>query len=111
MVWTEDGEPQQGLTDHRNEYQISSPSSWAPGQAFTLYIEMAANGMFGLSDGIKPPDENRYFTLRECSIGLPNIPLRQIYYDLLALQDIAKALPPESGQFDLLNESPPLTAP
>ena len=32
--------------------------------------------MFGLSDGIRSPDENRFFTLKDCSLGLPNLPLR-----------------------------------
>ena len=98
MVWSEEGEPQQGLTDHRNEFELAPPSQWSPGQSFSLYIEMAANGMFGTTDGIKPPDENRYFVLKACNLGLPNSPLRDLYYDLLTLQDIARTLPPDAGR-------------
>jgi alpha-mannosidase len=97
MVWSQAGEPLQGLTDHRNEFELSPPSQWSPDQSFTIYIEMAANGMFGTTDGIKPPDDNRYFILRTCGLGLPNLPLRDLYFDLITLQDIAKTLPPDNG--------------
>ncbi|GAX76602.1 hypothetical protein CEUSTIGMA_g4048.t1 [Chlamydomonas eustigma] len=95
MVWTEDGEPQQGITDNRNEYMLSSHVQ--PGQNFTLYIEMACNGMFGTTDGIKPPAEDRFFTLKEVALVVPNLKARQLYFDLLVLSDLARSLPADSA--------------
>ena len=35
-----------------------------PGSTFVLYVEMACNAMFGNTEGIKPPVEDRYFKLK-----------------------------------------------
>jgi alpha-mannosidase len=54
--------PRQGITDQRNEYRLADRA--VGGEALSFYVEMAANAMFGTGQGIMPPDENRYFTLR-----------------------------------------------
>jgi hypothetical protein len=43
-----------------------------------LYVEMACNGMFGLTEGIKPPNEDRYFVLKEVSLAVPNVTVTQV---------------------------------
>ncbi|KAG1674212.1 hypothetical protein FOA52_013832 [Chlamydomonas sp. UWO 241] len=97
MVYTEDGEPQQGFTDHRNEYLLFSHDVAPPGHTVTLYVEMAANAMFGTTDGIKPPAEDRFFKLVECGLAVPNVFMRQLFYDLVALKDLAATLPSDSA--------------
>jgi len=39
---------------------------------------MACNGMFGLTEGIKPPNEDRYFVLKEVSLAVPNVTVAQV---------------------------------
>lgn len=43
------GPTSQGITDQRNEYKLSDKVQ--PGQTYTIYMEMACNGMFGTTDG------------------------------------------------------------
>ncbi len=95
MIYSEDGQPQQGVTDQRNEFQLSATIE--PGRAFVVYVEMACNGMFGTTEGIKPPVEDRFFTLKEAGLAWPRPAVRKLYYDLLVLSDLAKTLPPDSA--------------
>ena len=66
----------QGITDQRNEYKLTDGVQ--PGRTFVLYVEMACNGMFGLTEGIKPPNEDRYFVLKEIALAVPNTPVTQV---------------------------------
>lgn len=66
----------QGITDQRNEYKLADGIQ--PGRKFLLYVEMACNGMFGLTEGIKPPVEDRYFILKEVALAAPNITVGQV---------------------------------
>ena len=66
----------QGITDQRNEYKLSDTVQ--PGGTFEVYVEMACNGMFGTTDGIKPPAEDRYFKLKEVALAVPNMAVTQV---------------------------------
>ena len=50
----------------------------AGGTILCFHVEMACNGMFGTCDGIKPPDPNRRFTLKEVDLAVPNVPVVQV---------------------------------
>ena len=66
LVWSEDGEPLQGLTGGGERIEWIFPQKWRDGEEHTFYIEMACNGMFGNApggDSIQPPNPNKYFTL------------------------------------------------
>eukprot|EP00798_Chlamydomonas_sp_ICE-L_P019349 gene19349-25998_t len=95
MVWV-DGEAMQGITDQRNEYTLLSDGAPAGGVSMALYVEMVGCCMQGDGDGIKPPDPEKYFTLKEVDVAVPNVPVVQLYHDLLAITDIARSLPPDS---------------
>ena len=51
MVWSENGNPLQGLTGGGDRTEWILPKSWRDGKAHTFYIEMACNGMFGNAPG------------------------------------------------------------
>ncbi|CAG8637438.1 551_t:CDS:2, partial [Diversispora eburnea] len=98
MIWTVDGTPLQGLTggggnDRRVEYILTHQSNG--GESFEFYLEMACNGMFGngLNGLINPPDPNKYFTLEQVEIAIPNKKAWQLLYDFQIILDIAKELP------------------
>ena len=46
-VWSENGEPLQGLTGRGERIEWVLPSSFKDGEEHVLYLEMACNGMFG----------------------------------------------------------------
>ena len=82
LIWTEAGEPIQGLTGgERIEWII--PRSFRDGQFHTIYIEMACNGMFGNGTAgvISPPQPDRYFQLHKADIVAVNLEARQLYID------------------------------
>ena len=93
LVWTEDGEPVQGLTGGGDRTEWIIPSSFKDGQVHTLYIEMACNGMFGNAPPggtYQPPDPNRYFMLHTARIVAVNHEARQLYMDFWILGDAAR---------------------
>ncbi|KAK4565274.1 Glycoside hydrolase, 38 vacuolar alpha mannosidase [Recurvomyces mirabilis] len=102
MVWSEDGEPLQGLTGggERNEWVI--PNHFRDfDQEHTIYIEMACNGMFGNPTGgdtIQPPDPNRYFQLVEAELVVVNLDARALFYDFWIIGDAAREFPEDSWQ-------------
>lgn len=62
LVYTEDGEPVQGLTGGGERIAWLIPDSWRDEQEHLIYIEIGCNGMFGNpmgGDTIQPPDPNR----------------------------------------------------
>ena len=83
LVWTEDGEPLQGLTGGGERVEWVLPKSFRDGKEHTFYIEMACNGMFGNGGGdtIAPPDENRYFKLQTADIVAVNKEARALFID------------------------------
>ncbi|KAH0565714.1 hypothetical protein GP486_000878 [Trichoglossum hirsutum] len=83
MVWSEDGEPLQGLTGgDRIEWIL--PHSWRDGKEHVFYIEMACNRMFGNApggDSIQPPNPDSYFRLGRADIVAINLDARQLFVD------------------------------
>jgi alpha-mannosidase len=84
LVWTEKGEPVQGLTGGGERVEWILPEHFRDGKFHTFYIEMACNRMFGNSPGgdvIQPPDPNKYYTLHLAEIVAVNQEARSLYYD------------------------------
>jgi alpha-mannosidase len=99
MVWTEDGNPIQGLTGgDRTEWIL--PASFKDGKQHTIYIEMACNGMFGNAGGdlIQPPDPNKYYQLWKAEIVAINLEARQLYVDIWIIGDAAREFPTDSWE-------------
>lgn len=96
LIWTEDGDPIQGLTGgDRIEWIL--PQSFRDGDSHTIYIEMACNGMFGNPQGgdiIQPPETDRYFQLQKADIVAVNLEARALYIDfwIIGGRDLRSAL-------------------
>ena len=91
------GEPVQGLLggsgrDRRAEYPLTD---LAPGQTLELYVELAANGMFGVGyqGVINPVDPNVSYELKTCDIALFSRQAWDLMYDFIVIADMAKELP------------------
>ncbi|KAL3423580.1 glycosyl hydrolase family 38 [Phlyctema vagabunda] len=101
MVWTEDGNPLQGLTGGGERVEWIIPDKFRDGKEHIIYIEMACNGMFGNAPGgdtIQPPDPNRYFQLSKADIVAINVEARQLYIDIWIIGDAAREFPAESWE-------------
>ena len=61
LVWTDDGDPVQGLTGGGERVEYIFPKEWRDGRPHTFYVEMSCNAMFGNPNGdtIQPPNPNR----------------------------------------------------
>ena len=61
---------------------------------FILYIEVAANGMFGVGrDGlINPPDEGKTFPLSVAEIAVFDQAVYDLLMDLTVLYDMSKVI-------------------
>lgn len=70
------------------EYLLTSNSKG--NQEFEFYVEMAANGMFGVGDGINAPDPNRTFKLEEVGLAVPNLEVFDLFHDFEVILGIAK---------------------
>lgn len=84
LIWTEDGEPLQGLTGGGERVEWVLPKSFRDGKENTIYIEMACNRMFGNAPGgdtIQPPDPNKYFQLQTADIVAVNLEARALFVD------------------------------
>ena len=84
LVWTEDGEPLQGLTGGGERVEWILPQSFRDGKEHTIYIEMACNGMFGNPPGgdtIQPPSPDKYFQLFLADIVAVNQAARALFID------------------------------
>jgi len=101
LVWTESGVPLQGLTGGGERVSWILSKDWKDGKKHLFYIELAANGMFGVPTGgdtIQPPDPNRYFNLHEADIVVPNLEAKALYYDFWMIGDAAREFPGESWE-------------
>lgn len=101
MVWSEDGNPLQGLTGGGERIEWILPTSFRDGKEHTIYIEMACNGMFGNpmgGDTIQPPDPNRYFQLSKAEIVAVNLVARQLWIDIWIIGDAAREFPTDSWE-------------
>jgi len=101
LVWTEDGNPLQGLTGGGERVEWILPESFRDGKEHIIYIEMACNGMFGNApggDSIQPPDPNRYFQLSRAEIVAVNVQARALRIDIWVIGDAARELPEDSWE-------------
>ena len=101
LIWSEKGEPLQGLTGGGERIEWKLPASFRDGKPHTIYVEMACNGMFGNGsngDSIQPPDENRYFRLAKADIVAVNYPARQLWIDIWIIGDAAREFPEDSWE-------------
>lgn len=101
LVWSEDGNPLQGLTGGGERVEWIIPDSFRDGKEHTIYIEMACNGMFGNApggDSIQPPDPNKHFRLDRAEIVAINPDARQLWIDTWIIQDAAKEFPQDSWE-------------
>ena len=85
---------QQGLTggDVQKRYDFILTESAEGGESFCLYVEAAANGMFGAGKGgmINPPDPSMSFVLSMADVAVFDDGVYHLLMDLTALLGIAK---------------------
>ncbi|KAJ9142052.1 Alpha-mannosidase [Pleurostoma richardsiae] len=101
LVWSEDGNPLQGLTGGGERVEWVLPGSFRDGKEHTFYIEMACNGMFGCApggDSIQPPNPDKFFQLTKATIYAINKEARQLYIDIWIIGDAAREFPKESWE-------------
>ncbi|XP_031572230.1 alpha-mannosidase 2C1-like [Actinia tenebrosa] len=102
MVW-QNGKPIQGLTgadghQQRTDFLLSYKATG--NESYTLYIEMAANEMFGAGkDGlINAPDPSRTYSLSMAEIAVFDTDCYDLLTDLTVIIDLAKHLPEGSSR-------------
>ncbi|KAH9883251.1 glycoside hydrolase family 38 protein [Xylariomycetidae sp. FL2044] len=101
MVWSEDGNPLQGLSGGAERVEWILPDSFRDGEKHTFYIEMACNSMFGNpagGDTIQPPDPSKYFPLVKADICAVNLTARKLWIDAWIIGDAAKEFPEDSWE-------------
>ncbi|RKF60763.1 Alpha-mannosidase [Erysiphe neolycopersici] len=101
LVWTEDGNPVQGLTGGGEREEWILPQNFRDGKEHIFYIEMACNGMFGnapSNDSIQPPNPKNYYTLAKAEIVAVNIEARQLHIDTWIIGDAAREFPAASWE-------------
>ncbi|RVE71820.1 hypothetical protein OJAV_G00055550 [Oryzias javanicus] len=95
MVWR-DGNPVQGLTKEgeKTSYILSECLTTEDPHSFTLYVEVACNGLFGAGQGsmIAAPDPNRRFSVQKAELVIFNKDVREMLTDFELLVDIVKEL-------------------
>lgn len=98
LVYADDGTPLQGLTggngiERRVDF-ILPPSIRSKGGPHVLYIEVSANGMFGVGNGstIQPPDPGRYFSLNSADLVAPNMLAWRLLWDFWIIKDLSREL-------------------
>ena len=94
LIWTEHGEPLQGLTGGGERVEWVLPKEYRDGKEHVFYVEMACNGMFGNANGdsIQPPDPNKYFQLSTADIVAVNLEARQLYIDFWIIGGASSSL-------------------
>jgi alpha-mannosidase len=69
------------------------------GEKFSLFIEMACNGLFGVGNGqINEPDPNRHFSLRKCEIGAFDEEAYGLMVDFKMIAELASELPEQNNR-------------
>jgi len=84
LVWSQDGEPLQGLTGGGERVEWILPKAFRDGREHIFYVEMACNGMFGNpmgGDTIQPPQVDRYFKLSKAEVVAVNLQARALLID------------------------------
>ncbi|XP_060596944.1 alpha-mannosidase 2C1-like isoform X1 [Ruditapes philippinarum] len=95
LVWV-DGEPRQGLCKEYERFDFPLTEKLTEDHlSFTVYVEMACNGMFGAGTDtmISPPNLEKQFTLSTCEVAVYNRQAFNLYREVEFLHDIAKHLP------------------
>lgn len=94
MIFTEAGMPLQGITGgFEDNRRVDFPLKQEYRNGVTFYIEITANGMFGLpSDGTGDPDPNRYFELQSCDIVVKRAEAWKLLWDFDLLKGCVKNL-------------------
>ncbi|GAM83502.1 hypothetical protein ANO11243_014900 [Dothideomycetidae sp. 11243] len=101
LVWSEKGDPIQGLTGNGDRVEWVLPKAFRDGKTHVFYIEMACNAMFGNApggDSIQPPNEDRYFQLHTADIVAIDMEARQLHIDFWIIGDAARELPDDSWE-------------
>lgn len=102
LVWTEDGKPLQGLTGGNERIEWVVPNEMRDhSKEYTIYIEMACNGMFGCApggDSIQPPDPYKQYQLVKAELTSIDLDARALYYDFWIIGDAAREFPEDSWQ-------------
>ncbi|KAI4262004.1 MAG: hypothetical protein L6R42_002812 [Xanthoria sp. 1 TBL-2021] len=101
LIWTEDGEPLQGLTGGgKRRIEWILPDSFRDGKSHRFYIEMACNNIMGngIGDLIQPPPPNRYFQLKLADIVAVNLEARALFVDFWIIGDAAREFPEDSWE-------------
>ena len=101
LVWSESGDPLQGLTGGGERIEWIFPEDWRDGKEHLFYIEVACNSMFGNApggDSIQPPDPNKYFTLSTADIVAVNLEARALFVDFWIIGDAAREFPGDSWE-------------
>ena len=100
LVWSDHGEPLMGITggwggDRHVDFDLRCNKA---GQKLVLFVEVAANGMFGEGNGgmINPPDPNRYKRLDRAELVVYNEDALHVFWDLEALWGLAKEMSSET---------------
>ncbi|KAK4948234.1 Glycoside hydrolase, 38 vacuolar alpha mannosidase [Elasticomyces elasticus] len=101
LVWSERGEPLQGLTGGGERVEWILPKEFKDGREHVFYVEMACNGMFGNApggDSIQPPKPDRYFTLREADVVAVDLEARALHLDFWIIGDAAREFPEDTWE-------------
>ncbi|KAJ1035181.1 hypothetical protein NDA18_000777 [Ustilago nuda] len=94
VIYNEDGLPLQGITGgYEDKRRVDFPLKPEYRNGVLFYIEVTANGMFGLpADGTGDPDPNRYFELESCDIVVKRVEAWKLLWDFELLQGYVKIL-------------------
>lgn len=95
LVWTEDGEPVQGLTGGGQRVEWVLPKAFRDGRFHTVYIEMACNRIMGNYPGgdvIQPPDPGKYYQLHLAEVVAVNNEARSLCFDFRIISGMISVL-------------------
>jgi alpha-mannosidase len=84
LVWSEQGEPLQGLTGGGEREEWIFPRQWKDGNEHVFYVEMACN--------TPPPD--LYFQLQKADIVAVNQDARQLLFDFRVMRGLRPLVRP-----------------
>lgn len=95
MIFTTEGLPLQGITggfggERRVEFIIPKVDRDLP---LRLYIEVSANGLFGVPDEGKPIHIKKYYKLESADIVVPRQEAWHLMWDMRVIRGITKSLP------------------
>ncbi|KAN0061958.1 Glycoside hydrolase, 38 vacuolar alpha mannosidase [Thecaphora frezii] len=98
MIFTEDGQPLQGITGgYDDNRRVDFPLKLEARSGVLLYVEVTANGMFGLpSDSSGDPDPNRFFELASCDIVVKRAEAWKLMWDFDTLRQSVQEMPKDS---------------